>query len=66
MNKEVNTNESNNFIINNPDLANELAALAVLCAKNNTDSCEIIIDTNKGKFKCNILFEDIKTESEKE
>lgn len=62
--KELSTNEVNNFNINNPDLANGLAALAIICANNGTDNCEMIINTNKGKFKCNILFENVEEESE--
>ena len=58
MDKGLNTNELNDLAINNPDLANELAALAIICAKNGTDFCQMTIDTEIGKFKCNILFEE--------
>lgn len=44
------------FNINNRDFANYLAALAVMCANNGTDNCEITINTNKGAFKCEITF----------
>lgn len=44
------------FDINNPDFASYLAALAVMCANNGTDNCEITINTNKGAFKCEITF----------
>ena len=50
------------FDINNPDFANYLATLAIICANNGTDNCEITINTSKGPFKCNITFSPVDEE----
>lgn len=42
--------------INDKDLASGLCALAIMCASEGADSCDITIDTTKGKIKCHIKF----------
>ena len=45
--------------INNKELANYLLALAVMCANEETDNCDITITTSKGKINCHIEFSEI-------
>ena len=43
--------------INNKELASDLLALAVMCANEGTDNCDIALTTTKGKINCHIEFE---------
>jgi len=42
--------------INNKKFASYLLALAVMCAEEDTDNCDITITTSKGKINCHIEF----------
>ena len=42
--------------IDNKELATHLTALAIMCASEGTDSCDITISTSKGEFNCHIEF----------
>ena len=42
--------------IDNKELATDLIALAVMCASEGTDNCDITLTTSKGKIKCHIEF----------
>ena len=42
--------------INNKELATDLITLAVMCANEGTDNCDIILTTTKGKINCHIEF----------
>lgn len=44
--------------INNKELATYLITLAIMCANEGTDNCDIILTTSKGKINCNIEFSD--------
>jgi len=48
--------------IDNKELATNLIALAIMCADEETDNCDIILTTSKGKIKCHIEFEEVKDE----
>lgn len=48
--------------INNKELANNLLTLAIMCTKEGTDNCDIILTTSKGKINCHVEFSDIKDE----
>lgn len=50
--------------INNEGFASDLLTLAIMCASNGSDSCDITIDTSKGKVKCHIKFWSEATEDE--
>lgn len=43
--------------INNKELASDLLALAVMCANEGTDNCDIAITTTIGEINCHIEFE---------
>jgi hypothetical protein len=45
--------------INNKELASDLLALAVMCANEGTDNCDIALTTTKGKINCHIEFEGV-------
>ena len=45
--------------INNKELATGLITLAVMCANEGTDSCDITLTTSKGKINCHIEFEGV-------
>lgn len=45
--------------INNKELASDLLALAVMCANEGTDNCDITLTTSKGKINCHIEFEGV-------
>lgn len=45
--------------INNKELATYLLSLAVMCASEGTDNCDIILPTSKGKINCHIEFEEV-------
>lgn len=38
--------------INNKELATDLITLAIMCANEGTDNCDITLITSKGKFAC--------------
>lgn len=42
--------------INNKELTTCLLTLAVMCANEETDNCDIILTTSKGKINCHIEF----------
>ena len=43
--------------INNKELASDLLALAVMCANEGTDNCDIAVTTTIGEINCHIEFE---------
>jgi hypothetical protein len=45
--------------INNKELASDLIALAVMCANEETDNCDITLTTSKGKINCHIEFSEV-------
>ena len=45
--------------INNKELATDLLTLAVMCANEGTDCCDITLTTSKGKINCHIEFEEV-------
>ena len=49
--------------INSQELANNLVALAFMCANTGTDNCDLILTTSMGKINCHIEFS--RTECEK-
>lgn len=42
--------------INSRELANNLVALAFMCANTGTDNCDLILTTSMGKISCHIEF----------
>lgn len=53
--------------INNKELANHLFAIAIICAKNDTDNCDIELITKSGtKLNCYIEFSNIERIKENE
>lgn len=42
--------------INDKELASGLTALAIMCACEGTDECDITITTTKGNINCHIEF----------
>ena len=42
--------------IDNKELATDLIALAVMCASEETDNCDITLTTTKGNINCHIEF----------
>lgn len=47
------------MIINNKELSNILITLAVMCANEGTDNCDITLITNKGNMNCHIEFSEV-------
>jgi hypothetical protein len=45
--------------INNKELASNLIALAIMCAGEGTDNCDIQLTTSKGKINCHIEFSEV-------
>lgn len=45
--------------INNKEFASYLLALALMCANEKTDNCDIILTTSKGKIKGHIEFSEV-------
>lgn len=45
--------------IDNKELATDLITLAVMCASEGTDNCDITLTTSKGKINCHIEFEGV-------
>lgn len=45
--------------INNKELATDLITLAVMCASEGTDNCDITLITSKGKINCHIEFSEV-------
>lgn len=45
--------------INNKEFASYLLALAVMCASEETDNCDISLTTSKGKINCHIEFSEV-------
>ena len=45
--------------INNKELAADLITLAVMCANEGSDNCDIALTTSKGKINCHIEFEGV-------
>lgn len=48
--------------INNKELATDILALAVMCANEGSDNCDITLTTSKGKIRCHIEFEGVEDE----
>lgn len=42
--------------IDNKELATDLITLAVMCASEGTDNCDITLTTSKGNINCHIEF----------
>lgn len=51
--------------INNKELATDLITLAVMCAHEGTDNCDITLTTTKGKINCHIEFSEVEDGNEK-
>ena len=45
--------------IDNKELASDLITLAVMCASEGTDNCDITLTTTKGKINCHIEFSEV-------
>ena len=45
--------------IDNKELATDLITLAVMCANEETDNCDITLTTTKGKINCHIEFSEV-------
>lgn len=45
--------------IDNKELATDLIALAIMCANEGTDNCDILLTTTKGKINCHIEFSEV-------
>ena len=52
-------------IINDEFSAN-LLALATMCAKEETDTCDVVVTTSRGKVNCHIEFSVIKSQESEE
>ena len=50
--------------INNKELATDLIALAIMCANEGTDNCDIALTTTKGKINCHIEFSEVSEDGE--
>lgn len=50
--------------INNKELANDLLTLAIMCASEGSDNCDITITTSKGKINCHIEFLEAEDEND--
>ncbi len=50
--------------INNKEFASYLIALAIMCAENDTDNCDLELTTGMGKINCHIEFEGIEDGNE--
>ena len=48
--------------INNKELVTNLLALSIMCANEETDNCDIILSTSRGKINCHIEFSEIESE----
>ena len=42
--------------INNKEFASDLIALAIMCAENDTDNCDLELTTKMGVINCHIEF----------
>lgn len=51
------------MIINNQEFASNLIALAIMCANEGTDNCDITLTTTKGKINCHIEFKGVEDEN---
>ncbi len=49
----------NRMMIKNKELATDLVTLAIMCAKEETDNCDIILTTSFGKINCHIEFSEV-------
>ena len=47
------------FTINNKELATCLITLAIMCADEGTDNCDIELTTSKGNINCHIEFSEV-------
>ena len=45
--------------IKNEEFASDLIALAIMCANEGTDNCDVQLTTNKGKINCHIEFSEV-------
>lgn len=52
------------MMINNKELATDLLTLAVMCANEGTDNCDITLTTSKGKITCHIEFSEVEDGSD--
>lgn len=53
------------MLIDNKELATDLITLAVMCANEGTDNCDITLTTSKGKINCHIEFEGVEDGNDK-
>ena len=51
--------------IDNKELATGLIALAIMCANEGTDNCELTLTTSKGKINCHIEFSEAENGNDK-
>lgn len=50
--------------IKNKELATDLITLAIMCASEGTDNCDITLTTSKGKINCHIEFSEVEDGNE--
>lgn len=50
--------------IKDKELANNLLTLAIMCASNDTDNCDIKITTSNGVINCHIEFSEAEDEED--
>lgn len=55
-----------NGTINNEDLMNSILTLAYMCASQDTDNCDLTLNTSKGSLVCHIDFEYAEADLDKE
>lgn len=48
--------------INNKELTTDLLTLAIMCANEGTDNCDIALTTSKGKINCHIEFSEVEND----
>lgn len=47
------------MLIDNKELATDLITLAIMCAREGTDNCDITLTTTKGKINVHIEFSEV-------
>lgn len=51
--------------INDKELATGLIALAIMCANEGTDNCDLTLTASKGKINCHIEFSEAENGNDK-
>ena len=54
--KGIQMEDNKSFMIKDEKMAINLMALVFMCAENDTDECDITLQTNKGKIRCHFEF----------